>query len=141
MQSHNDIAFKEWAVICAALTSGCQSLILRKGGIREASGAFRLEHKEFWLFPTYVHQTQAAVIDDARSFFEQSLTDRTADGLLRLSSYAVVQNVFEIGSEDALFRIADQHIWTHDTVQSRFRYRRPGLCALAVRVICDANPA
>ena len=38
-------AFKEWAVVCRALTEGKQALILRKGGIAETGGRFQLEHK------------------------------------------------------------------------------------------------
>ena len=50
------VAFKEWAVICAALASGKQSLILRKGGIAEEGGGFKPEHSEFLLYPTYFHE-------------------------------------------------------------------------------------
>ena len=52
MKSANQFAFKEWAVVCAALATGQQSLILRKGGIHEGRDGFRVEHREFWLFPT-----------------------------------------------------------------------------------------
>src|SRR5437763_250989 len=54
-------AFKEWAVVCQALAGGRQALILRKGGIAEAGGAFRPDHTRFWLFPTYLHQTAEAL--------------------------------------------------------------------------------
>ena len=54
MEPVNQIAFKEWAVVCAALASGQQSLILRKGGIHEGRDGFRVAHREFWLFPTGV---------------------------------------------------------------------------------------
>ena len=47
-------ALKEWAVICRALAEGRQSLLLRKGGIAEAGGAFQVEQPRFWLLPTYV---------------------------------------------------------------------------------------
>ena len=49
-------AFKEWAVICDALSRGEQALILRKGGIAEENGEFRPDHARFWLFATYLHQ-------------------------------------------------------------------------------------
>jgi len=57
MLPSNAMAFKEWAVVCAALGSGQQSLILRKGGIHEGRGGFRVAHPEFWLFPTGFHQS------------------------------------------------------------------------------------
>ena len=49
-------AFKEWAVICRALITGRQDIILRKGGIVEPGGSFQLLADEFYLFPTFVHQ-------------------------------------------------------------------------------------
>ncbi len=60
------IAFKEWAVICRALAEGKQALILRKGGIAEAGGAFRVEQTRFWLFPTFVHQQETGIVENAR---------------------------------------------------------------------------
>ena len=35
VQPSNRFAFKEWAAVCAALDSGRQTLILRKGGLHE----------------------------------------------------------------------------------------------------------
>ena len=49
------IAFKEWAVVCEALGTGRQCVILRKGGIAEGRGGFGFEHDEFYLFPTWFH--------------------------------------------------------------------------------------
>jgi len=45
-------ALKEWAVTCRALAEGRQAILLRKGGIGEAGGAFQVEHTRFWLLPT-----------------------------------------------------------------------------------------
>ena len=42
-------AFKEWAGVCAALESGRQSVILRKGGIADGPGGFVPDHEAFWL--------------------------------------------------------------------------------------------
>ncbi len=44
MTTENSIAMKEWAAVCLALAEGRQSLLLRKGGIAEGSGGFRMEH-------------------------------------------------------------------------------------------------
>ena len=48
-------AFKEWALVCEALGSGNQSLLLRKGGIPEGKKGFGFEHQDFFLFPTWFH--------------------------------------------------------------------------------------
>jgi len=47
--------FKEWALVCEALGSGEQSLLLRKGGIAEGKKGFGFEHNDFFLFPTWFH--------------------------------------------------------------------------------------
>jgi hypothetical protein len=49
-------AFKEWAVICEALGTGLQSVIIRKGGIAEGKAGFAFRHGEFLLFPTWFHE-------------------------------------------------------------------------------------
>jgi hypothetical protein len=49
-------AFKECAVICEALGTGRQSVIIRKGGIAEGRGGFAFRHDEFLLFPTWFHE-------------------------------------------------------------------------------------
>lgn len=46
------LAFKEWAVICAALADGEQTLILRKGGIDAGREGFRVARREFWMYST-----------------------------------------------------------------------------------------
>lgn len=50
------VAFKEWAVICEALGTGLQSVIIRKGGIAEGRAGFSFRHEEFVLFPTWFHE-------------------------------------------------------------------------------------
>ena len=52
---NNGIAFKEWALVCEALGSGNQSLLLRKGGIAEGKKGFGFEYQDFFLFPTWFH--------------------------------------------------------------------------------------
>ncbi|MCX7421045.1 MAG: DUF1802 family protein, partial [Planctomycetia bacterium] len=71
MLPQNQIAFKEWAVVCAALAQGRQSLILRKGGIHEGCESFRVQHDEFWLYPTAFHQQADDVITEARPLIDQ----------------------------------------------------------------------
>src|SRR6516225_6930416 len=87
-------AFKEWAVICRALAEGRQALILRKGGIAEEGGAFAVEHRTFWLYPTYVHQQKEGVIADALPLLERAEAERPPAGVVRLSHFAEVAGVY-----------------------------------------------
>ncbi len=139
MQSENRFAFKEWSVVCAALAAGRQTLILRKGGIHEGSDGFRVEHGEFWLFPTGFHQQPDEVIPEARPWFEDrpSLSEPSA---ISLELYAVVQDVHHVLDRSALSRLSGRHIWSESTVEQRFQYRTPGLFALVVRMFRRPTP-
>lgn len=127
-------AFKEWAVICRALATGRQALILRKGGIAEPGGTFHVEHRRFWLYPTWVHQQAEGVLASARPLLDEAVADRPPEGTVRLSHFAEVAEVHFLADFTVAEKLADLHCWSADTVRSRFAYRRPGLFALGVRV-------
>lgn len=140
MQSSNHIAFKEWAAIGAALGDGMQTLIVRKGGIHEGREGFRVAHREFWLFPTYVHEAAAGLEQEALPLLARVEAERPIAGTLRLAHYAVVHDVFEIHDEAVLPRLAGQHVWSARTIGERFHYRQPGLFVLVVRMYVARAP-
>ena len=127
-------ALKEWAVICKALAMGRQTVILRKGGIAEQSGSFRLEHTRFWLLPTYLHQQAAAVAPHALPLLESTKAERPTEGILRIEHFAEVTGFYQLHDIVGALLLAPFHIGSIETVLSRFRYRQPGLSALVVRV-------
>ena len=127
-------AFKEWAVICRALAEGRQALILRKGGIAEAGGEFRVEHDRFWLFPTYVHQQRAGVVPEAIPLLEYAVKDRPPEGVVRLSYFVEVPCVYHVRDPETILSLAGLHCWSEETVRARFAYRSPGLFVLPARV-------
>lgn len=127
-------ALKEWAVICRALAVGRQAILLRKGGIAESSGDFRLEQRRFWLFPTFVHQQHDGVIAEARPLLELAETQKPAAGVLRLEHWGEIVAAYQVQELEWLLRLADLHCWSPETVRTRFAYRQPGLHVVAVRV-------
>lgn len=139
MQSETRFAFKEWAVVCAALASGQQTLILRKGGIHEGREGFRVEHREFWLFPTGFHQQRDEVIQDVWPLLEE-LQSRGEPLGHELDLYAVVEDVQQVLDRSALARLSGRHVWSESTVEQRFHYRSPGLFALTVRIYRQPTP-
>ena len=139
MQPESRIAFKEWAVVCAALASGRQTLILRKGGIHEGREGFRVEHREFWLFPTGFHQKHDDVVSEVWPLLDE-VQSRGQPSEIKLSLYAVVEEVHHILDRAALVGLSGQHIWSEATVEQRFDYRTPGLFALVVRVFRQPTP-
>jgi hypothetical protein len=128
------IAFKEWASVCDALFGGRQTIILRKGGIREASapGVFVPEHSEFWLYPTWVHQAEQGVREHPADFAAHPRTpgDRSVPirALIRVDLMSYVED------ERRLAALESHHVLTAETVLKRFHYRKPGLWVLGARV-------
>ena len=114
------MALKEWAVVCRALESGRQVILLRKGGIYEAAGEFEVEHRQFLLFPTYLHQNLKMLKSDAHAQFEA----RSAEpDQIVISAWAEVTDIVELKSREQMDRIDDEHIWTPPLIDMRFNYR------------------
>jgi hypothetical protein len=133
-------AFKEWAAICRALGEGEQILILRKGGIVEPGGAFRVEHPEFLLFPTYVHQSPDSVIPSARHFLDEARAETPKAGEIVLRHFATVTDSFHVQSPEALKRLRDYHVWSDAVVEERFHRWQKSLHVLLVRVCALDQP-
>ncbi len=140
MQATNNIAFKEWAVVCAALAGGQQTIILRKGGIDEGREGFRVKHNEFWLLPTWFHQDTSAIVSSAEPLWHETQQNAPAAGKFRISLYAVVQEVFEVRELIKLEPLASEHILSKATIEQRFHYRHAGLFILAVRIYRAPQP-
>lgn len=134
MLTENSIALKEWAAVCLALAEGRQSLLVRKGGIAEGSGGFRIEHDEFWLFPTQFHQSPDQLAPDGAKLLERIQSAAPPSGRLRIDCYAVVKAVAFVENEDRLSELSGWTVMADDVIRQRFHYRRPGLFVTAVEV-------
>jgi hypothetical protein len=134
-------AFKEWAAICRALAIGEQILILRKGGIVEPGGIFRVEHSEFLLFPTFLHQAPDSLIPSARHLLGEAQAETPPDGAVVLRHYACVTDSFQIHSADELPRFRGYHVWSDAVIEERFQRWQKALHVLIVRVYVLSEPA
>jgi hypothetical protein len=135
------IAFKEWAVICAAIAAGRQSVILRKGGIAEEGGAFRPEHDAFLLYPTYFHAHRDGIKPEFLPLLEEAEAARPPEGVIRFTHFVRVESVSHVANLEDALALDSQHAWTPDVVKQRFHYRTPGLFVLNVRAFRLAMPA
>lgn len=124
-------AFKEWAVICAALAQARQAIILRKGGIDEE---FKVEQKRFWLYPTYTHQQHEGIKPEAASLLAEVEAQRPPAGMIRLSHWAEVTGIYHVRAVALALMLGHLHLWADEAVAKRFAYRQPGLNVLSVRV-------
>jgi hypothetical protein len=114
------IALKEWAVVCAALETGRQILLLRKGGIYEASGEFEIEHRRFLLFPTYLHQK----LEMLKPAEHDGFTAVNAEpSRIRISGAGEITDIVQVRDRAAMDRLEDQHIWAKPLIDMRFGYR------------------
>jgi hypothetical protein len=134
MQTENSIALKEWAAVCLALAEGRQSLLVRKGGIAEGAGGFRMEHDEFWLYPTQFHQSPDQLTPDGAELLSRAQSSAPPAGRLLIDCYAVVKAVAFVEDEGRLAELAGWHVMSDEVVRQRFHYRRPGLFVAAVEV-------
>jgi hypothetical protein len=128
-------ALKEWAVACEALGRGEQVLLLRKGGISEEGRAFRIEHPEFLLFPTFEHQRPDLLKEPAQPALANVLATRGSTETIPLKFWAIVAEVFEVTEPEQLAAVTDLHIWSDEYALSRLRWKpRQPLQLLALRV-------
>ena len=134
-------AFKEWAVVVDALGRGAQILILRKGGLREGSAGFRLEHRQFLLFPTLFHQQRASVQPAAQLRFDEIEPHFPPSDTLRFQFFATLVAARKLQSQAGIAALRGQHIWRDEVIADRFAWGgNDVLFALAVRVFRLPQP-
>jgi len=132
-----NVALKEWATVCSALGIGEQIILLRKGGIYESAGEFEIEHRQFLLFPTYLHQKAEMLKPAAQSELKplQSEPDKIA-----ISLAGEITHIIPMKSRAAMDALDDQHIWASPLIDMRFAYRPENpLYLLLVRAYRLAN--
>jgi hypothetical protein len=124
MLAVNRIALKEWSTVCDRVASGEHVLLIRKGGLIERRGGFRVEHREFFLFPTRFHEKGEA-----------------PPGEVMLGPYASVEEDLTVADLEALRRLEGQHGVPWPDVEKRFHYgREKGVHVLALRAWRLARP-
>ncbi len=120
LPAHLDVGLKEWASVCHALHRGRQILLLRKGGIHESAGEFEVEHRQFLLFPTFLHQKPEMLKEVDRPGFEPASAEPAR---ITLSAAAAVTDIIQLHSRRQMDAIDDQHVWTAPLIDMRFDYR------------------
>ncbi len=136
------IAFKEWAIVVDALGAGEQIIILRKGGISEGRGGFKIEHPEFLLFPTLFHQQRESVLPTAQKRFDKIAAQLPDASQVRLEFWARVLEWKRLESLADAERLRGQHVWRDQVIAERFDWgRAKAIYALAVRVFHLPHPA
>ena len=114
------IALKEWAVVCRALETGRQVVLLRKGGIYEAAGEFELENRRFVLFPTYLHQNLKMLKPEAHAGFEPRAAEPER---ILLSAAGEVTDIIQLKNRAQMDALDAEHVWAPPLTDMRFNYK------------------
>ena len=124
-------ALKEWDAQIQALETGQTALVIRKGGIIEARGEFEVEHREFWLYPTFLHQNPG----ELRSEFSSLLRPDPAAGQVSIRTFARVERVWKLENLETIKALESEQCLTAAALERKFHYRnKPWVHALLLRV-------
>lgn len=115
--SKMNAAFKEWAVVCEALGTGLQSVIIRKGGIAEGKTGFAFQHDEFYLFPTWFHEQLERTTLPRDTPMPEEPRDEVP-----IRYVATIEWTGLVTSRPAVDRLRELHILHEDVVEERFHY-------------------
>ena len=119
------VAFKEWETVCAALASGRQAIILRKGGIHEGRAGFSFAHDGFLLFPTRFHGQAEKVCE----LQQPALPEWQPGDIIPLTHYAEAVWARTLTDPADLAALESFHIWTPETVRERFDWEGKGMAS------------
>ena len=115
-------AFKEWAVAVDALQDGKTILLLRKGGIHERGGRFKVAHEQFLLYPTYEHQ-QPSLLKPDYAHLVTPVPSGWHPETVRISAYAQITAIFQVSDAPAVSALLPFHIWQEQFVCDRLKWK------------------
>jgi len=110
-------AFKEWAVVCEALGTGLQSVIIRKGGIAEGKTGFAFRHDEFVLFPTWFHEQ----LEKTTLSPDTTVPDEPGEEM-ELRYTANIEWSGVLTDWGRIARLREFHVLRESVVEERYRY-------------------
>lgn len=143
-QSGEVIAFKEWEVVCEALATGRQTVILRKGGIHEGREGFAWKHESFVLFPTRFHSQQEGVLaKDWEQFGGVAASEWQEGEVVPIRWQCSVTKAVTLENWDEVMALKEQHIWTEEVVRERFDWEMKGMKGASLHAafveVCEAS--
>ena len=121
-------AFKEWSSLCELLLKGRIAGLFRKGGLADAPGALSGPLGEFWLHPTAFHEQRSPLregweVDPSTVVWGQKLSPDQ----IPLPAWCVTTGCYHIQDLASALILAQNSPWTDQVIETRFRYRAPGI--------------
>jgi len=127
---HETIGFKEWQVVCDALASGRQAILLRKGGIHEGRHGFSFAHKSFFLFPTRFHVQGEQVREGAVT----PMPEWQVGDPIRITHHAEALWAITLTDWSRVAALEPFHIYSEPTVHDRFDWEGKGMASGSIHL-------
>lgn len=124
------VGFKEWQVVCDALASGRQSVLLRKGGIHEGREGFSYAHETFFLFPTRFHALSELVREGTMT----PLPEWQPGDLIRITHHAEALRAVTLTDWEEVEELEPLHIYSRQTVRDRFDWEGKGMASGSIHL-------
>lgn len=134
------LALKEWSAVVHALLDGRQTVLLRKGGIRERR--FDVANDRFVLFPTVAHAHAERVRPEHTEVRAAGAADvDEAAGTFVVRAGVELIDVVPTTDAAALADLTDLHIWRPEHIAERLAFRpKHALQVLVVRAVALPEP-
>jgi hypothetical protein len=124
------IGFKEWQVVCDALASGRQSILLRKGGIHEGRQGFSFAHEAFFLFPTRFH----VLADQVREGEVKVMPEWQVGDMIRITHHAEASWAVTLTDWNDVQALESLQIYSEHTVRDRFDWEGKGMASGSIHL-------
>ncbi len=122
MPSTTTHALKEWAVAVNALEQGKTIMLLRKGGIHEQGGRFKVAHDQILLYPTHEHQQPFMLKPD----YAEQVTPETSGWhpeTNRIGSWAEITDILPVSDEPIVRALLPFHLWNEQFISDRLKWK------------------
>lgn len=117
-------ALKEWSIAIEVLLAGDFILLLRKGGIHERGGQFRVASDRALLFPTVEHQQPHWLKEPYRDRALASPVDADPNSaMITIPGWAEITEVLPVASPAAAAALLPHHIWTAEWLRDRMAWK------------------
>lgn len=125
METITNYALKEWDIAIQALEQGKTIMLLRKGGIREQGGKFKVDHEKILLYPTFEHQNQTLLKPESANFV-QPVASGWHPETVKISSFAEITDIISWNNtknEYLINSLIKYHIWNQVFIRDRLQFK------------------
>ncbi len=116
-------ALKEWASVVHAFGTGEQLVLIRKGGLVEASRGFEVLADRFVFYPTFEHQTVNFLRPDYAGYLDLELRSRPSEGQVRIEWGGLVTASASTTDASVLKRLTSFHIYNDAFLEQRLHWQ------------------